>query len=816
MLPLIRKWNRLSFWGQLREVSVLHNSGLKDGEIAFILTFNKFGLFMKNLFSFWVTVCFIQAITVILFAGVAKADAPPPHMVPQGIIVRTSENVTRGGWVFLLNECSKKNIRRIDLLVKQDEDHFQSRRTGQSLQSGELFVPLEGEPVAEGWESDEWLKQMIGKADELGIDIYAWWPCFHDFTSNKIFPEAGYSIKVKDSTEHFVDPAYSEITDRQKMLLFKLLETYDFDGVSLDWVRYGNWKAGSDGPLGEDFALQYGISWEDDPLKIPYLRGRWYEARAKLIATWVKEITEDIHARFPGIRVGAYVLPWQFSENCQSYFLLRSAGLDYFQPMIYWADWKKSPDYARQVLRRCIQLGEGTQLWPAIGFKHDAAEQQEVLSYLPADNLGGVSWFGYGTWESEDFDHLGEYMNATPRIFETQTASPTKGESKLSVIKSDFFTQTSLWSVICLSELYEKKALSSDRPPDPVIPVLAMHGVGDIKKLTVKKSETTWFDSRDFTEKLLGFLKEKHFNIIRFSDLQAYLMNGDPFELPSRSIVLTFDDGYDTILKNVLPLAKEYNAPIFVSPVCNWVDEASAKPDSATTWGGVLTWEEMQQLQDSGLVEFGSHSNGSHYWVGDVPKPYETGPALITRLWSKSEGRMELRTEYYDRVRRDMKQSRKTLQDQLGGLPPTVFVWPYGAASDTALLLARSEGYTHFLNYDEMRFVTIEKCRQNIPRISIVKDDEKTGFKMPEDDLKKQNWWLAFVKLAYDTKNPDMLEAALKQLNEEYTRTPEAQTALTELWVLQGHTLKARKYIEKLHEYFPNNPMVTEQWRRLL
>ena len=88
----------------------------------------------------------------------------------------------------------------------------------------------------------------------------------------------------------------------------------------------------------------------DDPLKIPYPRGRRYEARAKFLATWVRQITEDIHARFPGIRVGAYVLPWQFSETSQSYFLLRNIGLDYLQPMVYWSDWKKSPDYVRQIL----------------------------------------------------------------------------------------------------------------------------------------------------------------------------------------------------------------------------------------------------------------------------------------------------------------------------------------------------------------------------------------------------------------------------------------------------------------------------------
>ena len=46
---------------------------------------------------------------------------------PQGIMVRTTENVTNGGWVWILNQCQQRGITRIDLLMKQDEDNFKSR-----------------------------------------------------------------------------------------------------------------------------------------------------------------------------------------------------------------------------------------------------------------------------------------------------------------------------------------------------------------------------------------------------------------------------------------------------------------------------------------------------------------------------------------------------------------------------------------------------------------------------------------------------------------------------------------------------------------
>lgn len=70
--------------------------------------------------------------------------------IPRGIVVRSTENVTKGGWVRIVNKCKELGIKRIEILVKQDEDEFKSHRTGQVLQSGELLVALPGEKTAKG------------------------------------------------------------------------------------------------------------------------------------------------------------------------------------------------------------------------------------------------------------------------------------------------------------------------------------------------------------------------------------------------------------------------------------------------------------------------------------------------------------------------------------------------------------------------------------------------------------------------------------------------------------------------------------------
>ncbi len=175
--------------------------------------------------------------------------------------MRTTENVTKGGWVWLLNECQEHGISRIDLLVKQDEDNFKSLRTGEVLQSGELLVALPGEKTATGWEDSSWLKELLAKARDMKIEVWAWWPCFHDAQMAAAFPDAAYRGVQGES---FVDAADARVQARQEELLAKLVDTYAFNGVSLDWVRYGGWWDGSQGAARCGFCARPGCHLGSD------------------------------------------------------------------------------------------------------------------------------------------------------------------------------------------------------------------------------------------------------------------------------------------------------------------------------------------------------------------------------------------------------------------------------------------------------------------------------------------------------------------------------------------------------------------------
>jgi len=105
---------------------------------------DRYGRGPSSGLSVWILAACLLVITRILPVTIVHAQGPSTE-ISHAIVVRTTENVTKGRWVWLLQEAKAAGISRIDILVKQDEDKFKSKRTGRELQSGELLVSLPGE-----------------------------------------------------------------------------------------------------------------------------------------------------------------------------------------------------------------------------------------------------------------------------------------------------------------------------------------------------------------------------------------------------------------------------------------------------------------------------------------------------------------------------------------------------------------------------------------------------------------------------------------------------------------------------------------------
>lgn len=93
----------------------------------------------------------------------------------------------------------------------------------------------------------------------------------------------------------------------------------------------------------------------------------------------------------------------------------------------------------------------------------------------------------------------------------------------------------------------------------------------------------------------LNFLSANKYHTVNLDDLSDALAGKKA--LPSNPIVLTFDDSYRDFYTNAFPLLKKYH----VKAVQFVITQVLNTPD-------YLTWDEITEMDKSGLVEFGAHT----------------------------------------------------------------------------------------------------------------------------------------------------------------------------------------------------------------
>jgi len=124
-------------------------------------------------------------------------------------------------------------------------------------------------------------------------------------------------------------------------------------------------------------------------------------------------------------------------------------------------------------------------------------------------------------------------------------------------------------------------------------------------------------------ERKLTYLKKKGYASIGLYELYEYMKSGK--EVPSRSIILTFDDGYLDNWVVVYPLLKKYGFKGVVFVNCDFVDpideyrynfedllDGKCRAQDIKELG-FLSWAEMREMEKSGIIDIQSHSL-THTW----------------------------------------------------------------------------------------------------------------------------------------------------------------------------------------------------------
>ncbi|HBO39578.1 MAG TPA: poly-beta-1,6-N-acetyl-D-glucosamine N-deacetylase PgaB, partial [Pasteurellaceae bacterium] len=179
--------------------------------------------------------------------------------------------------------------------------------------------------------------------------------------------------------------------------------------------------------------------------------------------------------------------------------------------------------------------------------------------------------------------------------------------------------------------------------------------------------------------------------------------------LPDKAVLLTFDDGYESFYNVIYPLLKVYNYPAVYAIVTDWINTPANKKinygNQKLDRDAFLTWQQLREIQASGLVEIASHSNNLHHGIAANPAGSSL-PAIIAVEYKN--GKYETHDEYRSRLRKDFQRSYDLLKTNLG-VAPRVMVWPYGQFTDEAAHLAEQVGFDTHMSLVETKINTPEQ-----------------------------------------------------------------------------------------------------------
>ncbi|NNM83780.1 polysaccharide deacetylase family protein [Candidatus Parcubacteria bacterium] len=187
-------------------------------------------------------------------------------------------------------------------------------------------------------------------------------------------------------------------------------------------------------------------------------------------------------------------------------------------------------------------------------------------------------------------------------------------------------------------------------PKEILLPILVYHVVRPSYPSDSAAIRAIALTPENFNAEM-KYLGDAGYHVVRFGDLEAYFASGTP--LPSKPIILSFDDGWSDQFKYAFPILERYHYPVTFFVFTNAIGHR-----------GFLTWDQLRQLIQAGM-NIGDHTR-SH--------PYLTTITSTSTLLNEIVG------------------SRQLLEQKLG-VPVNEFAYPFGLYNAHIIELVKEAGY---------------------------------------------------------------------------------------------------------------------------
>lgn len=177
------------------------------------------------------------------------------------------------------------------------------------------------------------------------------------------------------------------------------------------------------------------------------------------------------------------------------------------------------------------------------------------------------------------------------------------------------------------------------------IPVLMYHSV------EYEKNNPVRIPPENFKEQM-KYLYDNDYKTLTLDELYRYFQNG--IEIPEKSVVITFDDGYEDNYINAYPILRKYGFKAAIFGITNTIDKDLA----------YLTSSQLIEMEQNG-IDVESHTV-SHTKLGELP---------------------------YDKQLNELKNSKEILEKILNK-KVNYIAYPFGSYNENTLKAVKEAGYT--------------------------------------------------------------------------------------------------------------------------
>lgn len=181
----------------------------------------------------------------------------------------------------------------------------------------------------------------------------------------------------------------------------------------------------------------------------------------------------------------------------------------------------------------------------------------------------------------------------------------------------------------------------------------------------------------------IDYLKGNGYTFVSATDIIAFVEENRP--LPSKPIMLTFDDGFYNNYGYVMPILSKKNAKAVISVVGSYTDEYSKSSIANMTYG-YLRWSEIYEMFISKRVDVGNHSYNFH--------SNTNGRNGSKRKYGESED------TYLDIFIADTRKAQDRFMEKTGFIP-LIYTYPFGAYSEETTDALKNMGFKMSLTCTE-------------------------------------------------------------------------------------------------------------------